>query len=563
MRWAAAAGAVVLATPLLASAHAPASAAPASTGLVFTGAPGRVTIGFGPDRSAIGDGDQSATDRVAPLSGGGVLLADGGQFGQAGAVDLVALRADGALNKGFGAAGLAQLPAPGSLEQLAGEPDGGALLLLVNDSGNGPFPLALLRVDANGAPDSAFAAGGTDRPAGLDGPAAMALAPDGSIAIASTTAANSPQSRVVVTRLTAAGAPDPTFDGGHSVTLPTSGQSAAGIALAPDGDMIVLGSPGIIAALTPSGALDPAFDKGAPISLPSSAAAAQSGSGAQQLLVSPAGIMEVLEGPLQQTPAPEAVTAYLPAGTIDTGFGSGGAVTLALSPNAGGPGNSFAEPTLLPASGAGTLVVVPTAGASPQFIRLTAGGQPDPSLGGANGRQVDLGFGHGDYGQGNGEGADFGETAAESSAGTIFLPGVTEFAFYTGAGSGEANDYVAHDAVAALTPALQADTAFGAGSPSLRMGVRLSTLGSGALRVRLVPSQASEVGVRVTARGTIVARGGPILLYAEPPSEHRLTLSSAGARLLRAGRRLHVTVSVTATALDGQTRTFHAAATVG
>ncbi len=562
-RWAAAGGVGALAAILLASAHPPASAAPSTTGLVFTGAPGRVTIGFGPDHSGIGDGDQSATDEVAPLFGGGLLLADTGQLGQTNDVDLVALRADGALDTGFGTAGLAQLPAPGSLDQLAGEADGGALLLFANDEGNGPFPLALLRVGPNGAPESAFATNGTDHPLGLDAPAAMAIEPDGTIAVASTTGANSPESRVVVSRLTAAGAPDHAFDGGHSVTLPVAGQSAAGIALAPDGDIVVLGSPGIIAALTPSGALDPAFDHGAPLTLPSSAAAAQSGSGAQQLLVSPAGIIEVLDGPLQQTPAPETVTAYLPSGTIDTVFGSAGTVTLALSPDAGGPGNSMAEPTLLPAPAAGTLVVVPTAGVSPQFIRLTASGQPDPALGGAHGREVDLGFGHGDYGQGFGEGADFGETAVESSAGTVFLPGVTEFAFYFGAGSGQANDFVAHDAVAALTPALQPDGDFGAGSPSLHMGVRLSVLDAGTLRVRLSPSQASEAQLKVTASGTLVARGGPILLYAEQPSEHRLTLSSAGARLLRAGRPLHATVSVTATALDGQTRTFHASATVG
>jgi len=540
----------LLAALLLACAHASVSVAASPGQLVLTGVPGRVTIGFGPDQSAVGDGFASADDEVTPLSSGDLLLTDFDQFGQPNELGLVALRPSGARDTGFGTSGLVRLPVPGSFSSVAAEPDGGALLLVSGqDSANGPYPLALLRIDARGALNPAFGADGVDRLATLDEPAAMTVQADGRIVIASTADANTAQSRVVITRLTATGAPDPTFGG---VTLPQLGQSADSVALAPNGDIITLGSPGVLAALTPAGALDPSFNHGAPVLIASAAVSAASGAGAQELMVLPSGRIEVLYGPVQQTSGPESLSAYTPAGTIDPAFGHAGTEPLAVSPDISGPEDSMATPDLLPTPAGGSLVVVPTDGDAPQLIRLLSSGQPDPSFGGANGRAVNLGFGGA---------SDFGETAAESPNGTVYLPGVTEFAFFTGAGSGEANNYVAHDGVAALTPSLTPDTAFGAGSPVLRMGVRVSADGSDALRLRLTPSQASVVAVRVTAGGKRIGSGGPILLYSEKPSEHVVLLSAAAVRRLRG--RTHVTVAVTATSLVGQTRTFHATATVG
>ncbi len=538
-----------------------------------------MTVGFGPDRAnPAGDGAVTAADQVGALRGGGVLLGDNYRLG-AKELDLVALKADGSLRRSFGAGGLLQVPGLGlySVIKIAGEPDGGALVLAVNQNKvSGPDPVALVRVTARGALDSAFAGGGVDRLAGLSGPADMALESDGSIVLASTANANTTNPSVVVTRLSADGAPTPEFGGGGSVSLSPADEQAVSVASAPDGDILVLGNPVklgqpiMLAALTQSGALDPSFNGGVPLVTGADAGSSLPQSADQQLLIQPSGRIELLYSPTRVYFTEPAVShelfiaAYTPTGTPDTSFGNAGTLELTLGEEVGLPVGEVpgTEAVLLAASGEGTLALLPTGGDRPKVVRLLADGQPDPAFGGAGGEALNLGFGGLTTGDSASGGDDFGESAAELEGGTIVLPGTVELAFFNGGGSGFANTFVTHDAIAALTPELQRDAAFGAGYPSLRVKARLVGVRRHAVVVQLTPSQAAAASAKVTAGGTLIAHGSRILLYDERSRRHALALTRSGARRLRAGGRIHVRLIVTATALDGQTRTFGESATI-
>jgi uncharacterized delta-60 repeat protein len=548
--------------------------------LVVTGTPGRVTVGFGADRADPGGyGAVMAADQVAVLGGGDVLLADSDRLGH-NELDLVALRSDGSLDKHFGAGGVVRLQGLGLYApvKIAPEADGGALVLAVNQNNvNGPSPMALVRVSVRGALDGAFAGGGVDRPAGLSGPADIALEADGSVALASTTGSNTTSPRVLVTRLSAQGSPIAAFGSGGTTQLPQTDEQAVALALAPDGDIVVLGNPVVLgkpmmlAALTQAGALDPAFNGGAPVITGQVASSSAPQSADQQLLVQPSGTIELLYSPTSSAFGEPSVShelfiaAYSPAGAIDAGFGNAGTLKLALGENAGLPSGEApgAQASLLPAAGGDTLVLVPTASDAPEVIRLLANGQPDPALGGAGGQIIKLVFGGLTMGEaGTGPGADFGESAAETANGTIYLPGTVELAFFNGGGTGFSNTFVTHDAVAALTASLQRDTAFGAHGANLRVRTRVIGVRGSSVLVQLSPSQAAAVSAKVTAGSTVIAQSRQILLYDEKPTAHGLALTPSGKRRLQGGSRIHVKLAVTATALDGQTRTFHASATI-
>ena len=520
------------------------TAGAATPSLLYTSAGGRVTIGAGPDRLRGGYGAVQAGDQAAPLPGGGVLLADTDLF-SGNELDLAALGAGGAPALGFGDRGLVRLTTLGpqySLIKAAAEPDGGALVLGYS---NGSPSLTLVRVRANGSLDPAFAGGGIDRLAGLQAGADMTLEPDGSIALVATTG-TSPGTRIVVAHLSAEGAPDPAFGTGGRQTIATAGENAQAVALSPGGDIVVLGSPVLLAALTPSGALDPGFGGGAPV------LAAQETTGAtdpdQALLVQPGGALEVL---YESGACPEyglCVARYTPQGRLDATFGSAGNVTLSLLQSAGSPNDEGNGPTgtLLPAPAGDTLVVVPTSSDAPEFLRLLPSGAPDPGFGGASGRQIPLDFGGiiTPAADAPGSGGDFGETAAERADGSVLLPGTVEIANFTGAGSGMANNYVAHDGLVELTPSLQVNHAFGVTTP-LHLSVRVGALRHGLLLVTVGTSEPVSASVRVTSAGAQVGGRDAILLYESRPTPHRIGVAHGG----------RLTVTVTVDSIDGQTRT--------
>ncbi len=167
----------------LAFAVAPASAAVA---------PGRIAFSVAtkiPESNVDAGG---AGPAVALPDGGTIMLA----FDRTTkAITLVRLRADGSLEPSFGSGGIARVPVPGpvfSAQQLLRQPDG-RLLVVGTGTAASKYELprfVLARLTAAGAPDPSFGAGGSVALAlqgSCGGCDPAALAPDGSIVLTGNT----------------------------------------------------------------------------------------------------------------------------------------------------------------------------------------------------------------------------------------------------------------------------------------------------------------------------------------------------------------------------------------
>jgi uncharacterized delta-60 repeat protein len=312
-------------------------AAPASAAV----APGRIAFSVAtkiPESNVDAGG---AGPAVALPDGGAVVLAsDRGSK----AITAVRLRADGSLDPAFGSGGIARVPMPVpvfSAQQLLRQPDG-RLLVVGTGTAASRYELprfGLARLTAGGAPDPSFGAGGFVAPAlqsSCGSCEAAALAPDGSIVLTGNTGQGSLQVetnpsasagfRWVVQRLTPAGAPDASFG---TVTIPgTSGLSTGGFGtvVRPSGAIVVLGSHrGIeeLAGLTAAGAPDPTFNGGQPATVPTD--------GFRMLLRTSGAIDVVGNGRLAR---------FTAAGALDAAYGAGGTVTFGgFDPTTGTPSN--------------------------------------------------------------------------------------------------------------------------------------------------------------------------------------------------------------------------------
>src|SRR5262249_8787797 len=132
--------------------------------------------------------------------------------------------------------------------------------------------LAVARYEADGALDATFGVGGivTTDVLANDFVTDLVLQPDGDVVTVgyATPDTGSIDSAVtVVARYDAGGAPDPGFGTGGLATIGLSAVTiGGGLALAPDGSLIVVGNDipgqlqGFVARLATNGSLDPAFD---------------------------------------------------------------------------------------------------------------------------------------------------------------------------------------------------------------------------------------------------------------------------------------------------------------
>jgi uncharacterized delta-60 repeat protein len=204
------------------------------------------------DLSLGGDGEVGA---VALQPDGDIVVAGGG-------FDTARLDPDGALDPSFGDGGVAAGGAAGSADALAIDPAGDDVV-----AGSSGGALRLVRYTAAGLPDPSFGTGGVARLAGPDVTAAapgnaVAVEPDGTIL-----AAGGGGGEFLLTRATAAGAPDPAFGSGGEATT-AIGEGAAAAALVPDGTgagFVAVGTGGesdadfALARYDADGSLDPSF----------------------------------------------------------------------------------------------------------------------------------------------------------------------------------------------------------------------------------------------------------------------------------------------------------------
>jgi uncharacterized delta-60 repeat protein len=509
-------------------------------------APGRVVLPpvFGAPESNV---DASGGGPAVGLPDGGVLLA----AGRRGTVVLTRLRRDGAPEPGFGRDGTARLRVPGdafSLGQLLRRPDGRLLLV-------GTTPpatkyemsrLAVVGLTSQGALDPGFGQGGVARPAAntAGGSGAAALQRDGSLVLTGAIGRVSPEVetnpnavgnfRWMVARLTPAGAPDTGFGDGGVAAVPVPGGPDTGgfaVGVTDTGRVLALGRSvrrTLLVALTPTGAPDPAYGGGSPVPVPADSAFG--------MLVDSTGRVDVV--------STDRVLRLNPAGAPDATFGEGGTATYPAL-----PGNF--SPQVLPTADGGLLVASvtgfdprPAAEPALRLLRISPGGARGAT------KEVNPGFGGGlgsfaRFRAGLEQDGFLPGTLLRRADGSFLLTGGVKIARYTGEGTGFSTGL---PAVAALTPALDPDRAFGGPQTPARFGLAVpAQRASSAAELRriLVRVTASGPGlallrVRDGRRRVLAQSLEPI--YAAGRTTVRVGLTRTGRDVLRRGRSVRVTV---------------------
>jgi uncharacterized delta-60 repeat protein len=517
-----------LALALLCLAALALAAAPASAAV----APGRIAFSIAanvPESNVDAGGAETA---VALPDGGAVVVAhDRKGFTAA------RLRADGSLEPTFGNRGIARIALPGGQlfpAQLLRQPDGRLLVVGAGTAASRyELPRSLLvRLTAAGAPDPSFGTGGVAAPELQAGSAA--LAPDGSIVLTGNTGQTTPTINPspnqpttfqwVVQRLTPAGTPDASFG-----TVPMPGQTSSAVVVRPDGAIVALGNDrGVsrLAGLTAGGVPDLAFDGRLPAALPD---------GGSQMLLHTNGAIDVLGNTV--------LSRVTPAGAPDAAFGAGGNVAF------GGP--LSLSPEMLAAPDGGTAVYwapfsTPTrpGQARLRVLRITRTG----TLGAA----VDLapGFGGGVTG-----GALTRISVAQNAFrvtrllarpdGSYLAAGGLSVQRYTGEGEGFSTGLVA---VAGLTPLLAPDTSFGGPQQAAYARVRVqrqrarSDARLGRVLARVTASGPGLVQLRVRDGHRRILAQGIEPVYAAGTSTVRIALTKVGRRVLRRARNMRVIV---------------------
>jgi uncharacterized delta-60 repeat protein len=497
---------------------------------------------------------------LAPLPGGNSVAAGLDQEGKHLAV--AELLPDGGLDPAFGDGGVAIPSLPGGLRitPSAVLPEASGLLVIVGVSAAG---LSVARLTAAGALDTSFGAHGVATiPKWTEGGVSAALSPTGGIVVAGQVDGSG---ELGVARLTGEGALDPSFGSGGTAILsgPDASIVDSSVAALPGGSVLDAFA-GTLTELTAAGVPNPSFAAGGSLALAGTA---------RQILPQPGG------GALVLVPG-QGVSSYSPTGALETAYGSGGNASVPTV------GDSFDAPdapssqTLLPAPAGGTLVVGLDSGTTPAAIiaRLTANGRYDPSAGPET-QSVALPFGGGAFLEGRDVSLNqnpFSEpppfAAIVRGDGSLLLASSVHVVDVPDAGALDSG-FVTQWALAALTPAGALDPTFGAASP-LRVKVSLPRQRASGPSARacspiahciLLTLSSSAPGlavVHVKARGKVIAQTS-VALFTSARETWPIPLTRAGRRLLKAGRRLRVTVLSSAKDLAGNTFKQQASLTLG
>jgi uncharacterized delta-60 repeat protein len=247
--------------------------------------------------------------------------------------------------------------------------------------------LAVLRLDANGSPDTGFGSGGLFSIGLSDGYAVgrdVAIQPDGKIVVVGWTRVSgvpgSNGANFLVLRLTTTGALDPTFSGDGYHTFQFGDESSAhAVALQDDGRIVVVGSTvntsGMaVARLTTAGDLDATFDTDGQVIIDFTLGE----DSARDVAIQDDGRILVAGAASLGGTSIATVVRLLGDGSLDTSFGpgSGGATGLNFG--------SFCEAWGLAVQDDGRIVVAGVA-VDPTGVavgRLTTAGLLDPTFGG-------------------------------------------------------------------------------------------------------------------------------------------------------------------------------------
>jgi uncharacterized delta-60 repeat protein len=438
-----------------------------------------------------------------------------------------------------------------------------------------PPLLRVTRLNVDATLDRSYGVDGTATTAVAEGCGACtsaALQADGAVVLTGTTGDVAPPPAApslhwALTRLTPAGAADPGFGSDGVVTIPTAiSTSGFNVAIGSDGTIVTEAQSQVgadtkllLTRLTSTGAPDPTFAGGTPAVVPFR-------SGFLMLLEDDGSI--VLNGltggsfaPGARTPPRQLLGRYTAAGMPDATFGHGGIVDL-------GPQIGLSQ--LLPAAGhavlaAGTPVftIPPGSPASGRLnVRLVAA---DGTTSAALGRDVDLPFGGGGSSVvvsvrprpvGSLEqNSFFGQRLVPRADGSYLVPGAVRVSQPTGEGTGFS---IGRFAAAALTPSLRLDTTFGGPAAPLRLSARLAgqraqtAHARHGIRIVLKSSAVGLARVKITHGGRAIAHS-LLPVFTTTSRTLPVELTHYGNAYLRHHR--NVSVSITATARDLLTST--------
>jgi uncharacterized delta-60 repeat protein len=490
---------------------------------------------------------------LAALPGGGVAAA--GLDQETRQLGVAELLPGGDLNPAFGSGGI-DLPKPAAKfeitpEQVLTEPDGGLLVI-----GSSPSALDVVRLNANGSLATSFGQGGVASVPNWGGGVSGSLLPNGSVVVAGQIGSAS-DGRLAVARLTAAGELDPTF--GTAGIAVVSGKTPtlfdSYVATLPDGSVFdAFGS--VFVKLTADGSPDPTFAGGGRVALSGSA---------EQILAQPDGGVLVLSAGAPLAGGGESgatVSRYNSSGSLDTSYGTAGMTSFAarVSGSADAEGDASAV-TLLGAPSGGAVVVGLDAGARSKAIveQLNTNGTTTAA---GEDASVALPFG----------GGSFDDLGARSIAADPFPHLAPPFAAVVRAdgsvllGTGldvldnDADDdipFIEEWAVAAITPAMSLDKAFGAAiglhiTASVPAQSRAKpcqiefTKFAACVAVTLQPSADGIAAVQIYSKTTVIGQRDTIVWTTRRFTEW-VPLTDAGTRILETAAAVPITVRVSAT----------------
>jgi uncharacterized delta-60 repeat protein len=443
-----------------------------------------------------------ATGLAVDATGGAILTGTVGVGSFFGGEDIAVARltSTGTMDSSFGSGGATTInlgAGGGPLQRaeneaaaVAVDPLGGLVVAGRFTPSNNPFAVAVVHLSSTGTLDSSFGSNGAAFSALNDGQSdsalGMAVTPDGRVLVS--------DSSGTLDRFTSTGLPDDTWGLGGRVailgpTLVPTIDSAVGLTTTqPDGKLIVVGTsngPNLsVARYNADGSLDTSFN----------------GDGVQRILVNsilnldPSAVTVdgsgriVVVGHIDTVNRQQQLFAALRLnadGTPDATFGNYGLATFSV-----GSGSALDGAAGVAIDASNRIVIVGstyTSSTSANFAvaRLNAGGSLDSSFG--NGGVTTIDFG----------GLDTAAAVALDTTGDILVAGTTDANAATGA------DF----AVARLTGAGALDSSFGAGGK-----VTLS-IGTGATSDHATGLALDPAG-RIVVAGTTGALSGPVAQFA-------------------------------------------------
>ncbi|WP_281426264.1 hypothetical protein [Miltoncostaea oceani] len=289
--------------------------------------------------------------------------------------------APGGLDRGFDGDGLRSydLGTAGSSSDVAVQPDGKVVMLSSVSGAATDGDLLITRVLADGNPDLTFGTGGSTRiaPAGTQFPTALALAPDGRIVILGFDSGLT--ASILVARLTADGALDPSFGAGSGVrTITAAGGIPSDVAVQADGRIVLTGSARpvseqdiLVMRLNADGSTDAGFGAGGTVFIE----VLRQDIG-NRIAIAPDGRI-VIAGASSGASGNIVVVRLDAAGNLDASFDGDGRFVSTL------PENDSARALVVQPDG--RIVIAGSQGIAgkrfPLIVRLTDAGAADPTFG--------------------------------------------------------------------------------------------------------------------------------------------------------------------------------------